>query len=287
MSAGASRRHYVPKHQTPSTSVAHRRVAAVAVSAISGVTPVLVAMAPAQAASDAVWDRLAACEAGGRWSANTGNGYYGGLQFSAGTWRAYGGAQFAPRADLATRSEQITVAERLLARQGWSPWPACSRRLGLDRSDAATSRSAARPRVAVQAVHLSAPVDGRYRVRAGDTLSGIAARFGVPGGWRALWQANRAIVPSPHRLQIGVTLTLRVDPPARTVVPSQRGTAAPVAASHRGARDMYRVVPGDTLAQIAAVAHVPGGWRALWQANRAVLGANPNFLRVGMMLRLP
>jgi hypothetical protein len=80
---------------------------------------------------DAVWDQLARCESGGNWAINTGNGYYGGLQFSLSTWQAYGGGAYAPRPDLATREEQIAVAERLRAARGYSPWPACSRKLGL------------------------------------------------------------------------------------------------------------------------------------------------------------
>ncbi|MDY3127239.1 MAG: resuscitation-promoting factor Rpf1 domain-containing protein [Corynebacterium sp.] len=86
----------------------------------------------ASAAPDSDWDRLAQCEAGGNWSINTGNGYHGGLQFSAGTWRAYGGSEFAPTANLATREQQIVIAERTLASQGWGAWPACSARLGLN-----------------------------------------------------------------------------------------------------------------------------------------------------------
>jgi hypothetical protein len=78
-----------------------------------------------------VWDDLAQCESGGDWSINTGNGYYGGLQFASTTWLGHGGAEYAPRADLATREQQIVVAERVLATQGWGAWPACSRQLGL------------------------------------------------------------------------------------------------------------------------------------------------------------
>src|SRR5699024_3760122 len=89
-------------------------------------------MAPtASAAPDSDWDRLAECESGGNWSINTGNGYHGGLQFSASTWQAHGGGEFAPTADQATREEQIVVAERTLASQGWGAWPACSAQLGL------------------------------------------------------------------------------------------------------------------------------------------------------------
>ena len=80
-----------------------------------------------------VWDALALCESGGNWSINTGNGFYGGLQFSSSTWLAYGGGAYAPRADLASKQEQILVATRLRdATGGYGAWPECSRRLGLD-----------------------------------------------------------------------------------------------------------------------------------------------------------
>ena len=88
--------------------------------------------APAVAASDAgtVWDRLAVCESQGRWSVNTGNGYFGGLQEDMTAWRNHGGLQYAARPDLASRSEQIEVAQRILADQGWGAWPYCSRHIG-------------------------------------------------------------------------------------------------------------------------------------------------------------
>lgn len=94
-----------------------------------------IAAQPADAAPasqpDGVWDELAACESGGNWAINSGNGYYGGLQFSGSTWLAYGGGQVAPRADLASRDAQITIAARVRADVGYSAWPACARRLGL------------------------------------------------------------------------------------------------------------------------------------------------------------
>lgn len=79
----------------------------------------------------AIWDALAQCEAGGNWSINTGNGYYGGVQFDQNTWARQGGLKYAPRADLATREEQIAIAEITQARQGWGAWPTCSSRAGL------------------------------------------------------------------------------------------------------------------------------------------------------------
>lgn len=91
-----------------------------------------VSQASAPAVSDgSVWDRLARCESGGNWAINTGNGYYGGVQFDRGTWLSNGGGAYAPRADLATREQQIEIASVLQSRRGWSPWPACARKLGL------------------------------------------------------------------------------------------------------------------------------------------------------------
>jgi len=81
--------------------------------------------------SNSVWDRLAQCESGGNWHINTGNGFSGGLQFAPGTWSGFGGDEFAPRADLASREQQIVMAQRVLRVQGWGAWPACSRKLGL------------------------------------------------------------------------------------------------------------------------------------------------------------
>src|SRR3954470_14409355 len=85
--------------------------------------------APASAATTHDWSGVAQCESGGNWSINTGNGYYGGLQFSSSTWLAYGGGDYAPRADLATPAEQIAVAEKVLAGQGIGAWPVCGKYL--------------------------------------------------------------------------------------------------------------------------------------------------------------
>ncbi|WP_257162643.1 resuscitation-promoting factor Rpf1 domain-containing protein [Corynebacterium cystitidis] len=101
-------------------------------STAAAVTAATLFAPPANAAPDSDWDRLAQCEAGGNWHINTGNGYHGGLQFSRSTWLAYGGGEFAPTADKATREQQIYVAEKTLAGQGWGAWPACSARLGLN-----------------------------------------------------------------------------------------------------------------------------------------------------------
>jgi nucleoid-associated protein YgaU len=129
------------------------------------------------------WGCLAECESSGRWDANTGNGFYGGLQFWQPTWEDFGGLGYAPRADLATRAEQIAVAERVLAAQGWEAWPVCSRRYGLA---------------------------GRMHVvKPGETLSSIARLYQVKGGWQALYKANKQMVgPRPDRLNPGTLLLI-------------------------------------------------------------------------------
>src|SRR6476469_7156112 len=110
----------------------HREPSRVRVLAFRGATVGVVAGAaalalagPASAAPDSTWDAVAQCESSGNWSINTGNGYYGGLQFSQSTWNAFGGQEYASRADLASREEQIAIAEKTLAGQGWGAW-ACA-----------------------------------------------------------------------------------------------------------------------------------------------------------------
>ncbi len=93
--------------------------------------PPVVAAPPVTYDGDTVWDDLAQCESGGNWAINTGNGYYGGLQFSYDTWHGYDGGEFAEYPHQATRAEQIVVAERLHAARGFQPWPACRVKLGL------------------------------------------------------------------------------------------------------------------------------------------------------------
>ena len=116
---------YRGRHRAPSTT--GRNIARTALAGAVAGAPLLAVTPAAQAAPTSTWDRVAQCESGGRWNINTGNGYYGGLQFTLSTWKGAGGLAYAPRADLATREQQIAVAQHL----GWGNWPACARKLGL------------------------------------------------------------------------------------------------------------------------------------------------------------
>ncbi|MGW1540340.1 transglycosylase family protein [Streptomyces sp. NPDC002309] len=149
------------------------------------------------------WGCMAKCESGGNWHINTGNGYYGGLQFSQPTWKAFGGLKYAPRADLATRAEQIAVAREVVAEQGWQAWPVCAQRYGLK---------------------------GRwYTVKRGDTLSSIAAGYRIGGGWKALYDANRETIgPSPGRIDTGMTLIIPDSAARSHNAPADFGPPLPV-----------------------------------------------------------
>ena len=107
-----------------------RMFLATLVALVSAFVPTMVA-SPAEAATLRTWKRLAMCESGLRWHINTGNGYYGGLQFSASTWKGFGGRKFAYNAHRATRAEQIKIAEKVRRAQGWGACPHCSDKLGL------------------------------------------------------------------------------------------------------------------------------------------------------------
>jgi hypothetical protein len=99
------------------------QAAAAAAAATAALPPDAGTRAADYSSGDTIWDRIARCESGGNWAINTGNGYYGGLQFTSSTWLSAGGGQYAPRADLATREQQIAVASGL----SLSNWPQCGR----------------------------------------------------------------------------------------------------------------------------------------------------------------
>lgn len=166
--------------------------------------------AAANAAPTSSWDAVAECESGGNWSINTGNGYYGGLQFSQQTWTGFGGGQYAATADQASKSQQIAVAEKVLATQGWGAWPSCSVSAGVTGGVADTSKSpasteestppeSADPQNSEDSSHAnrkasSAPekssrsYSNTHTVVAGDTLGSIADRYGTTAD--ELFQSN-------------------------------------------------------------------------------------------------
>ncbi|MER5429279.1 transglycosylase family protein [Streptomyces sp. NPDC002588] len=229
----------------------HRRPSkATRVAALAGVTGVaiaapLMAAGSASAATASEWDAVAQCESGGNWSINTGNGYYGGLQFSASTWAAYGGTAYASTADKASKSQQIEIAEKVLASQGKGAWPVCGTGLSgasyngssssssgssssgssssstqsRSADEQAASRSTDRPAATKSEQGkktVTTPTgkkvkkgDGEYKVVKGDTLSSIAAKHKVKGGWEKLFQLNKDIIDDADLIYPGQQLHLK------------------------------------------------------------------------------
>lgn len=187
----------------------------------AGMAIPLIGTGVANAADVDTWNKVAACESTNNWQINTGNGYYGGLQFTQSTWEAYGGRAYAARADLATKDQQIAVAEKVLKGQGPGAWPTCSVRAGLTRGgdtpDINPSGKSAQPAkrtvrdVQPQTTPQSqAGTAEMYTVVRGDTLSGIAGSREVRGGWRQLYDANRRTVGAdPDMIIPGQRLSLK------------------------------------------------------------------------------
>ncbi|WP_189185686.1 transglycosylase family protein [Streptomyces albiflavescens] len=186
----------------------------------AGIALPLVGTSVAHAADVGTWNKVAACESSGNWSINTGNGYYGGLQFTRSTWEAYGGKVYAQRADQATKDQQIAVAEKVLRGQGPGAWPVCSVRAGLTRGGDTPdiSPSGTTPQTTKRSVRDVQPhttpqsqagTAEMYTVVHGDTLSGIADSRHVQGGWQRLYAANRKTVGSdPDLILPGQRLNL-------------------------------------------------------------------------------
>ncbi|MFH9982897.1 transglycosylase family protein [Streptomyces sp. NPDC017179] len=236
------------KHRRPSRTT---RVVALAGVAGAAVAAPLMAVGDASAATASQWNAVAQCESGGNWSINTGNGFYGGLQFTNSTWAGYGGTSYASRADLASKSQQIAVAEKVLAGQGKGAWPVCGKGLsgaaytgsapasssrsssaassgsasssaGGSSAESTTTRSTERQAANRSATRpapsgtVTTPTgkkvekgDGEYKVVSGDTLSSIAARHGVHGGWQKLFELNKDIVDNADLIYPGQRLHLK------------------------------------------------------------------------------
>jgi LysM repeat protein len=208
---------YRGKHRK--MSAATRNIARVAVAGIAVGAPLAIAATPAQASSTN-WDAIAQCESGGNWAISTGNGFYGGLQFTQSTWRAYGGQG---SANGASRDQQIAVAERVLQGQGIGAWPVCGKRAGsgpvaMGSNTNGTAQKAAAPKSesvvkAVAPAPAAAPVaaagtssnnpNGDYTVVAGDTLSNLASKFNVQGGYQQLQKLNAQYIPNADLILVG------------------------------------------------------------------------------------
>ncbi|MEW2488482.1 transglycosylase family protein [Streptomyces sp. NPDC048411] len=220
------------KHRRPSKAV---RVATLAGVTGAAIAAPLMGATGASAASVATWDAVAQCESGGNWSINTGNGYYGGLQFSQSSWAAAGGTQYAPRADLATKAQQIATAEKLLAMQGPGAWGcAGAGRLTNDGVDPGVDTgSTAQQNAPAQQSKQAAPKQAAPK------------------------PAERTEAPAASRADRGTAPKKTVTTPTGEKVAKGDGE--------------YTVKSGDSLSKIAAQHKVKGGWQQLFKLNKDIV----------------
>ncbi|WP_127468356.1 transglycosylase family protein [Streptomyces sp. B27] len=324
----ANGRHRRPR-QAPAIVVA----AGVTGSAIA--LPLLGATG-AHAADATTWDRVAECESGGMWSADLGNGYYGGLQFSQETWSAYGGTAYAERADLASRSQQIAVAEKVLADKGPQAWPSCAVISGLavdgslpgvdpgtapsadptqDPTTAPADETDEKGEGGESGTKGSTGVDGKpgstgTGEKGGEAGGGSDALdpSGEPSAPPATGKAGKAGEAAGEN---GTPDASQPSTPDRSGGGKHRGAPAPEEAgavvgedgpresgrhASRGEGDGrdggavagggYTVQPGDNLWAIADAQELPQGWTGLYEANKDILGSDPDLILPGQSLDL-
>ncbi|AKZ56196.1 Secreted protein [Streptomyces ambofaciens ATCC 23877] len=216
------------KHRRPSKAT---RVIAVAGVTGAAVAAPLMAAGNASAATASEWDAVAQCESGGNWSINTGNGYYGGLQFSASTWAGYGGTQYASTADQASKAQQIEIAEKVLAGQGKGAWPVC----GTGLSGAAYTGGGS----GESQDSGSASSEGSQSQSSGST-------------------ADRSAEQKASRSE---------ERPAAEKPAEKKTVTTPTGEKVEKGDGEYKVVKGDTLSSIAQEHDVKGGWAKLFKLN--------------------
>ncbi|MDQ1036729.1 nucleoid-associated protein YgaU [Streptomyces sp. V3I8] len=233
------------KHRRPSKAA---RIATLAGVTTAAVAVPLMGATGASAATTSEWDTVAACESGGNWSINTGNGYYGGLQFSASTWAAYGGSSYASTADKASKAQQIAVAEKVLASQGKGAWPSC----GVGLSGASTGNTAP--------------------AGSGSSNSGGSGGSGDSG--QSASKPQQKTQPAEQRA------SRAQERPA-----AQKTVETPTGKKVKKGDGEYKVVKGDTLSEIADAKNVKGGWQKLFKLNDDIVD-DADFIFPGQQLHL-
>ncbi|MGA4984678.1 transglycosylase family protein [Streptomyces cellulosae] len=305
------------RHRRPRQAPALLVAAGVTGSAIA--IPLLGAGA-ASAADGDTWDRVAECESGGSWSQNTGNGYYGGLQLTQDDWENYGGLEFAPSADAASRNQQITVAERILADQGVGKWRACGLLTGLNQDTVSPNVDPGVPTDDDRddsLLGLGGTGTSSGSADSGDSsassspsaTSGSSGSSGSSG--KATSDAGADASPSASATPEGdesdksgqstgsSAVTESEDsgsgrhrgPSAEEGATADAGTASSGRHASRSADtpagiddDRYTVQTGDSLASIADSLALTGGWTALYVENQQVIGDDPNLILPGQRL---
>ncbi|MGV9230790.1 transglycosylase family protein [Streptomyces nigra] len=323
------------RHRRPRQAPALLVAAGVTGSAIA--IPLLGASG-ASAADGNVWDKVAECESGGSWSADTGNGHYGGLQLTQADWEGFGGLDYAASPDLASRSQQIAVAQKVLAERGTAPWGTCAVLNGLSKKSGAIDLDTGVSGDSPSEVSGSSGLLDSSDSSDSSESSGSSDGSGSSGGASSTPSGSSSASPessapsSPEAEKSGKSEKAEKSGSTATASPDSSPVESPEIANqdnsgqsagswslvdtaaiedvpagsgrHRGAsaeetkatdgdsapsgrHASYRVRAGDTLASIADSLDVDGGWRALYEANKAAIGADANNIAPGQTLDVP
>ena len=236
-----------------SKSTYARRIAATAAIAGAGLALPLIAAGSASAASTSTWEAVANCESSGDWSIATGNGFYGGLQFTESTWLAYGGGQYAQYANDATEGQQIAVAEAVLASQGPGAWPVCGPEAGL-------TQDSGSPSVDTSGSTGNSSDNSSSSNSSSDNSSSSSSSSSSSNDNSS---SSSSAAPSS----------------------SSNDNSSSSSSSSSATGGTYTVVSGDTLSEIAQKEGV-SSWKSLYNENKTVIGKNPNLIFPGQVLHL-
>ncbi|WP_323184994.1 transglycosylase family protein [Kitasatospora purpeofusca] len=299
---------------------------AIAVAGVAGVglaMPILTATG-ASAAPASTWDAVAQCESGGNWGINTGNGFYGGLQFTSSTWKAFGGTSYAPQANQASKAAQITVAEKVLASQGPGAWPVCSKKAGLSKGgapaavDTSTDAAPAAPKPQAQSQQQAPQAQIEQQAPKAAPKHAAPKSQAPQAPQTQQYAPKHAAQPAPQVQQQtqsqAPSFSGRSGWDADAKVFWYQNNGAWYWTSHQGvyqqyagqgtapapqqqtqqapqvqqaqAGQGYTVRDGDTLAGIATAKGVQGGWQALYDGNRGTVGGDPDLIVPGQVLAL-
>lgn len=230
--------------------------------------------APAQAATEETWDRLASCESTNRWDINTGNGFYGGLQFTLSSWAAVGGEGYPHHA---SKAEQIMRAEKLQDLQGWGAWPLCSKKLGLTQADADATDAAP------VAVERTASVQRQAAAEQAAAEEAAAEQAAAEQ-----WAAEQAAAEQAAAERAEAKRAAAAERAAAKQAAAERAAAQQAAAEQAVVAEAETIVvkAGDSLWKLAAEHEVEGGWTALYEANKDTV-SDAAMIYVGQELVLP
>ncbi|MBC9729876.1 transglycosylase family protein [Streptomyces sp. TRM68367] len=311
------------RHRRPRQAPALFVAAGVTGSAVA--IPLLGATS-ASAADGTAWDRVAACETSGAWSENSGNGYYGGLQLTQEDWEKYGGLEYAPSADQASRNQQIYVAEKILAKEGPAAWPVCGLTAGLTEGSGSVDVDTGVQQDQSSGTSGSGTSESGTSDTSGNSDTSTSAGSSGESPSPAATPPSDAASPDSSDLSdssVSDGPSSTADELAKSDTSPESGseseptpsapqdpqsdmsgqgvgsssltdTGAVGTGRHRGpsadespaADGSYTVRPGDTLWSIADSLGLQGGWRELYAENKQVIGADPNVIIPGQQLHV-